>query len=349
MGLMGTFSHIRISAVAAAVPERCLTNEDFSGVMDAESIQKFEKMTGVRERHHSDTLATSDLALAAAQALKTQGAWSPETIDGLLFVTQFPDAVCPATACVLHGLLGLTPSCAALDVSLGCSGFVYGLYIASSMLCSMRKGRFLVLGGDTLHKAIATDDVSNKMLFGDAGFATVVEYDEAQGQIFPWLIGTDGRGAFAICLKGDSSWQTLTHIPQTNQLKTTLQMDGLEVFNFTINTIPSELKAFCANYGKEISSYDHYCFHQANRFILKQVATLAGFPNRKHLISIDRFGNTSSASIPLTLCDHREHLSGHGGTLMAGFGVGLSWGIAAYDFSQTQCLPVVFVKEKAYV
>lgn len=122
-------------------------------------------------------------------------------------------------------------------------------------------------------------------------------------------------------------------------------MDGLEVFNFTINVVPEAIAEFSKVHGMNTDVFDSFCFHQANRLILKQVAMVAGFRNSKHLVSIDRYGNTSSASIPLTLCDASDREVGM--TLLAGFGVGLSWGLAAYDFSDVKRYPVRIVKEGA--
>ncbi len=124
---------------------------------------------------------------------------------------------------------------------------------------------------------------------------------------------------------------------------TTLHMDGPEVFNFTISAIPQAIKDFCSSSNQDLGGFEHFAFHQANKFILKQIAMMTGFSNTKHLISIDHYGNTSSASIPLTLCVNNDKVSGM--TMMAGFGVGLSWGILSYDFSATKLLPVSVVKE----
>lgn len=327
MAYFGMFNGIAVRAIAAAVPETRVENVAYLLSIGEEQVSKFERMTGVKERRHAMKLTTRDLACRAAEALKAAGAVSAEDIDVLIFVSQTPDARLPASACVLQEQLGLRADAAAYDVGLGCSGFVYGLWQAASLCASGAAKRVLLTGGDTISRIAAKDDFQNQMLFGDAGFAAVVEADEFAGHPLCWQLGSNGAGANVIrCEHGG-----------------VLQMDGLEVFNFTTSVIPTALKEFSQNSGQPLSEFGSFCFHQANRFILTQIAMMAGFSARKHLISIDRFGNTSSASIPLTLCDQREKRPGK--TLCAGFGVGLSWGIVSYDFSNTLLLPVQSIKE----
>lgn len=327
MAYFGTFRGVSIRAVAAAVPEKRVENDVYLPSLGDEQIGKFEKMTGIKERRHAVKLTTRDLALNAACVLRDAGYFSAETVDALIFVSQTPDARLPASACILQHDLGLKSDMAAFDVGLGCSGFVYGLWQAASLCSSGAARRVLLTGGDTISRIVGPDDIANQMLFGDAGFAAIVEADAENGQELAWQLGSDGAGANVIrCDHGCS-----------------LQMDGLEVFNFTTSSIPPAIKSFVANSNQTLGDFNAVCFHQANKFILKQIAMMTGFPNSKHLVSIDRYGNTSSASIPLTLCDQREKKPGN--TLLAGFGVGLSWGIASFDFARTELLPVVNVKE----
>lgn len=327
MAYFGTFRGVRIRAVASAVPESRIGNRVYLPHMEEEQIVKFEKMTGIRERRHVDSLTTRALALRAAQALHDAEHFNPGTIDAVIFVSQTADARIPASACMLQHDLGLKVDVAAFDIGMGCSGFVYGLWQAASLCASGATRSVLLTGGDTISRIIHKSDIPNQMLFGDAGFAAVVEADDEKGQTLAWQLGTNGAGANVI-RSGHGGW---------------LSMDGLEVFNFTTSVIPAAIKEFVINSEQKLCEFDSFCFHQANKFILKQIAMMTGFPGMKHLVSIDRYGNTSSASIPLTLCDQREKRPAK--TLLAGFGVGLSWGIASYDFSDTALLPVVEVKE----
>ncbi len=328
MGLTGRFSNIRIRAIASTVPEMVVANEAFRVQLGDEKLVKFEKMTGITERRHAIKLSTRRMAADSACALAEHGDWTPDSVDACLFVSQTPDYRLPATACVLHGELGIKHDCVAMDVGLGCSGFVYGLYTAANFLTSGSCRRVLLLGGDCISQVAKPDDVQNQMLFGDAGFAAVIEKDDSHGQELPFLMGTNGGGCQAIWSSQESGG---------------LMMDGPEVFNFTISSIPPAIKEFCETSNQPLETFSHFAFHQANKFILKQIAMLTGFPNSKHLMSIGRYGYTSSASIPLTLCANAGSLAGP--TLAAGFGVGLSWGIMSYDFATTSVLPVRILKE----
>lgn len=343
MGLAGIFSGVRIAAIAASVPESVVKNDAYLPAQGEEAVRKFEKMTGVLERRHVRELATSDLALDSAIALKSSGAWDVKEVDAILFVSQTPDYQLPATACRLHGELGLRHDCLALDINLGCSGFVYGLYAASSFVVSSPCRKILLAGGDCISRVAAKADMANQMLFGDAGFVAVIERDETQRCSLPYLMGTNGAGCNAICAQGGGLRSEVNGRQISNRY---LHMDGPAVFDFTISAIPSAIKDFCASSGQPIETFDHFACHQANKFILKQIAMLSGFKASKHLMSIEAFGNTSSASIPLTLCANLGKVAGR--TLMAGFGVGLSWGIMSYDFTDTQLLPVREVKERIH-
>lgn len=338
--MTGCFTNIRISAVSASVPSAVVRNEVFIARQGDETVRKFEKMAGVLERRHCKSATTRILACDAAVGLRESGAWTPEDVDACLFVSQTPDYRLPATACALQAELGLRRDCVAFDVSLGCSGFVYGIYVASCLLKSGGCRRVLLTGGDCISSIVRPGDCANLMLFGDAGFAAVLERDEGEDQGIPYLFGTNGAGCSAIHSLGGGIAKSICGKDISDGF---LNMDGPEVFNFTISSIPQAITDFCSSSGQELSSFDHFAFHQANRFILKQIAMLAGFPFAKHLLSIDRYGNTSSASIPLTLCANRANAAGK--TMMCGFGVGLSWGVLSYDFSATKILDVRVVDD----
>lgn len=342
MPLTGTFRHARIAAMAAAVPETVIPNAAFLAALGERGVRKFERMTGIHERRHVRNLTTEDLAAAAAETLRQAGHWDAQDVDACLFVSQTPSATLPATACLLHGRLGLRQDCLAFDVGLGCSGFVYGLYVAGALLESGSVRRVLLLGGDCISRVAAPEDSANQMLFGDAGFAAVIARTERETPL-RWALGTDGSGADAIVATGGAPWARRS-VADGTAASPWLRMDGLAVFNFTINVIPEAIRGFCAAHGLRLEDFQNVCLHQANRFILSQVASVTGFSDERNLISIDRYGNTSLASIPLTLCANPSQRGGV--TLLAGFGVGLSWGVAAYEFGRTALLPPVIVKER---
>ena len=316
MAVSGVLSGVRLAQLACAVPPTVITNEHFSNAFGLEQMQKFEKMVGVKERRKaSDTESTSTLAVCAAKRLD-----DVKNIDVVLFVSQTPDRRLPATACIIQHELGISSNSIAYDINLGCSGFVYGVFVAASMLKMPGIRRVLFCGGDTISKITDEKDSSSSPLFGDAGFAMIIEADDSAPEI-RYAFKTDGAGCYAIsCDYGGR-----------------LSMDGMDVFNFTINEVPDLINAEMAAARLTAGSVDYLVLHQANKFVLKQVAMMTGFSMRKVPVSIDRFGNTSSASIPLTLCDLASRDQGIKKVVMSGFGVGLSWGTLIMDFDLSVC------------
>ena len=324
MAINGIVEGVRISGVACATPDCVVHNQEFVPTFGLEQVEKFEKMVGVRERHwvRGDE-TTSSLTVRAARKLAEGGKCSLLDVDALLFVSQTPSGRLPATACRLHGELGLKKDCMAFDINLGCSGFVYGVFVAASILKTASVNKVLLCGGDTISRIVDAKDPASAPLFGDAGFAVILEKGEAAAPI-RYAFKTDGEGADAIRCAVDGK----------------LKMDGVDVFNFTINEVPDLINSEILSAGLTSDIIDYLVLHQANKFVLKQVAMATGFSMKKVPLSIDRYGNTSSASIPLTLCDLAANNKGLGikKILMAGFGVGLSWGTLIMDFDFSTCM-----------
>ena len=320
MAVSGVISGVRLSRLACAVPPTVVMNECFSSAFGAEQMQKFEKMVGVKERRMtSEGETTATLAVRAAKKIA-----DIKDVDAVLFVSQTPNRVLPATACIIHQELNLKSDCIAYDINLGCSGFVYGVFSAAGLFKMDGIRRILLCGGDTISKLTDKNDSASAPLFGDAGFALMLERDEAATEI-RYAFKTDGTGSRAIsCDFGGH-----------------LAMDGMDVFNFTINEVPDLIKAEMSAAKLIAEDVDYLVLHQANRFVLKQVAMMTGFPMKKVPISMDRFGNTSSASIPLTLCDLADRDQGVKKVVMSGFGVGLSWGTLIMDFDLSVCQPII--------
>lgn len=331
MAVSGTVSNVIVGGMACAVPQRCLSNGTYAQTFGQEQISKFEKMVGVVERRIAgDAESTADLAYRAAIRLKEHGCWQCDDVDAVVFVSQTPNHILPATACDLQEHLGIKNGCLAFDVNLGCSGFVYGVFVASSLLQMQGVRKVLLLGGDTISKLTSPEDASAAPLFGDAGFATALKRKDSALPIH-YAFMSDGSGAKAIEAQHGGR----------------LFMDGMDVFNFTINEVPALIKEAMSQSGLSADGIDCLILHQANKFVLKQVATMAGFPMKKVPISMDRYGNTSSASIPLTLCDmkERDETLGVKKVLMSGFGVGLSWGTLIMDFDFNACCGVIKGKQ----
>ena len=325
---------LRIAGIACAVPERVSSAADLARIFGETEAQKIAKSTGVAERRVTKSLCTSDLCCASAEKLLGELGWEPGSIDCLVFVTQTPDYVVPATSCVLQARLGLGKNCAAFDVNLGCSGYVYGLWIVSRLL--QEGQRALLLVGDTGSRLLSPEDRSVVPLFGDAGSATAVEKDASKGGEICFSVGTDGTGSQNIIVpagsfRTPSTEKTRERCPQPDgalRSDEDLVMNGPEVFSFTLREVPRLLESALALASWSMGDVDAFVFHQANRFMLEHLAKKMGIPAEKLVLALKDFGNTSSASIPLAIASSlRENVAGGSLKLvLAGFGVGWSWG-----------------------
>jgi 3-oxoacyl-[acyl-carrier-protein] synthase-3 len=265
----------------------------------------------------------------AATELLSDLQWDASEIGLLVFVSQTPDFALPATACVIHGTLKLSPNCAAFDVNLGCSGYVYGLWMIAQLMQSGRIKKALLLVGDTTYFSDESDR-STAMVFGDAGAATALEYQPHSDE-WHFVLGSDGKGAHNLIVPKSGARQWVPDDPRmAGKDPTKLFMDGGEIFNFTLRAIPPLGQALFEYSNTTITSFDAFLFHQANMFMLTHLAKKMKLPRERVPINIDRFGNTSSASIPLLLCDSIAGALRERPTRIAmfGFGVGYSWAAA---------------------
>lgn len=332
---------VRIAGVRAVVPPQRHSFVADPAPFTEEEARKLAATIGVTERRVLPRpYCASDLCVAAAEGLMAQLGWDPSTVEVLVFVSQDADYVLPATACVMQNRLGLPTSAAAFDVPLGCSGYVYGLWIASRLLGGSTATRALVLCGDNATRHLHPDDRSTLPLFGDAGSATALELDPAAAPM-PVVIGTDGAGAPHIFVKAGGKRHCL--IPPVGaggrvgapdadvaQLErdSRLTLNGAEVFAFTLRAVPPLLRETMAHAGTDVEGIDRFVLHQANAFMLEHLRKKMKAPAEKFVIDMQGFGNTSSASIPLALCHSLGGTLANGRlrVLMAGFGVGWSWG-----------------------
>ena len=346
------FKNVRITGIAAGVPDNVVSNynlvrgEDISADYTTEA---FVETTGVKERRCSETLCTSDLCFAAAERLIAELGWEKTEIQALVFVSQTADYFLPATACILQDRLGLSKECYAEDVSLGCSGWVYGLSNVASLVATGSIKKALLLAGDAKKRSKMHRDP----LFGDAGTATAIEYVEgAKG--FQFHLGTDGSGYDAIIAPDGGSRNQVS--PSSFELKEyegkmmhNLQthMKGMDVFSFGITTAPKSIKKlgehFCFNY----LDYDYFIFHQANMKMNSQIVKKLKLEPEKVPSCMYQFGNTSSASIPLTIVSQLQGKIENSITkfICCGFGVGLSWGTVAFDTDNVKIVDIVNVKD----
>lgn len=333
----------RIAGLVSCLPSRRIDNEHFNDRF-GEKVAEVVKMTGVQSRYWVDEgVTTSDLCERAANHLLDKLGWERDSVDGIIFVSQTPDYRLPATSCSLQDRLRLRTGILAFDISLGCSGYPYSLWLAMMMLQTGAARRILLAVGDTSSIMNDPDDRGTVLLFGDAGTVTAVEATGDDSQPACFILGTDGAGAENLIVpQGAFRKPEATGKLEGRQLDK-LFMDGGEVFNFTLKAVPGLIRDTIEAAGTTVDDYDVFLLHQANAFMIKHLAKKAKLPPEKVPINIDRYGNTSSATIPLLMTtDLAEALTrGEQRIAMFGFGVGYSWGAASMTIGPLKCVEVV--------
>lgn len=324
------FSNIKVAGLSAAVPKTIVRNlKSTASHGAAYDVADFIQSTGVRERRIDPRLSTADLCCAAAEHLLEDLGWNREEIEALIVVTQSGEFILPATSCILQDRLGLPKDCFCEDIGLGCSGWVYGLSSLAALMQGGGIGKAVLLVGDT-NLRIPEDD----LLFGSAGTVTALEFDESAAPMF-FYMGTDGSGYDAIMIPdggarhpfSENSLIPFEHEGHTyNSVQT--QMKGMDVFSFGISTAPKAIKRLCSHFDIKLDDADFLVLHQANRLLNDMIVKKLKFPAVHAPLSLDEFGNTSCASIPLTLVVRlaQELRTAPSRILACGFGVGLSWG-----------------------
>lgn len=342
--------NVKISGVSSCVPKHIEENS-INALFTEEESKKICETTGVfRRRTAEEGVTTSDLCVKSAEKLIFDLGWDKSEIEVLVFVTQTPDYRNPATSCIIQDRLGLKNSCMALDVSLGCSGYVYGLSIISSIMSAGKLKRGLLLVGDTANQTSSPLDKSRALLFGDAGAATALEYDEsAEPMMFDF--GTDGSGYQAIYTPHSGfrnrvkpeSFEMVDYGGGVVRAKVHSWLDGLEVFSFGISRAPKTVKNLWSHFGLSQEEFDYFLFHQANKQMNEKIRMKLNLPEEKVPYNLADFGNCSSASIPLLMVTNlKDKLEGEAlNLLMCGFGVGLSWGTAAISTREIVCSELV--------
>ena len=317
---------IGITGLGTHVPGRVLTNDELAQIVDT-SDEWILARTGIRERRiASEDEALTDIARPAARdALADAGVEAAE-IDLLICATVTPDMMFPTSSALLADELGM-PKAAAYDLLAGCTGFVYALAQAYAMLSSGLSRRALVVGGDVLSKILDWDDRSTLILFGDGAGAVVMEPVE-QGGFLGFELGADGGGGEHLWLPGSGS-------RRFENPDAYVKMNGREVFKFATRIMVYSAEQILSECGKTVDDVDVYIPHQANKRIIDYAAGKLGIPLEKTVVNVDRFGNTSSGSIPLALADARAEGRLRDGALvlMTGMGAGLTWGSALIEWT----------------
>jgi 3-oxoacyl-[acyl-carrier-protein] synthase-3 len=327
-------SNVQISGSVSCIPKTKISNLENTLFNSREEALKFVEMTGVEEKRHlDDGVLVSDLCYEAAELLIKKLEWAKDEIGVLIMVTQTPDYLIPNTAIILQNRLGLSKNTACFDLPLGCSGFVYGASVISSMLASQSFEKGILLVGDSSSLLAHKEDKTSAPLFGDAGCATAFEFHK--GKNINFKLWSDGSGFKSIIIpdggfRNRFSEESLCVLEDSDGSKRTRvnpKMNGTDVFSFGITQVPREIKLFLQFINKEVSDIDYFLFHQANKFMLEMIRKKLKLEVSQVPYSIIKYGNTSSASIPLTLsligADARNKK-----IAMCGFGIGLSIGTA---------------------
>jgi 3-oxoacyl-[acyl-carrier-protein] synthase-3 len=336
---------VRITHISSAVPKEVLRNMDYEWITEEE--RKFLiKNTGVEQRRFAGkSICTSDMCVAAAQEMFKH---YPETFDGIdliVFVTQSPDYVVPATSMLIQHRLGLPNTVAAFDVNLGCSGYIYGLNIATSMLQNGGFRKALLMAGDRTTDSQNYRDKTSYPIFGDAGTVTLLEYTGDNSDVFYFDLHSDGSRYDAIHIPHGGTripFSTLSEVeeefePGVIRSKRNLHMDGMGVFNFSLDAPPQSALSVSSLAGFQPSEFDWVILHQANKLINETIRKKLKVLPERCPSTLAEFGNTSSASIPITLTQrvaHQHRIDGN--MLLSGFGVGLSWGSCVHRFKEVK-------------
>lgn len=342
-GQIARSSGSQIAGVVSCVPSRRIENEFFLEQF-GEKAAEVTKMTGVQTRYWvAEGETTSDLCEKAAVRLLEGLGWEPESVDGIIFVSQTPDYRLPATACSLQARLNLRSGVLAFDVNLGCSGYPYGLWMAMNAISSGAAKRILLAIGDTSSVLVDPADRATALLFGDAGTVTAIEANDEGGEAATFILGSDGKGACNLIVPEGAFRSAVAEGKLEGRALDRLYMDGGEIFNFTLKAVPGLIAETAAAAGHDIGDYDSFLLHQANAFMIRHLAKKAKLPPEKVPINIDRYGNTSSATIPLLMTtDVADQLKAGPRRLgMFGFGVGYSWASASIQVGPLACCETV--------
>jgi 3-oxoacyl-[acyl-carrier-protein] synthase-3 len=343
---------VKLAGLAATVPLNELSNMEFATIPESER-KLYVRTTGIDKRRVAKPgTCTSDLCEHAAKELLNALGWKPEELQVLVFLSQTPDYITPATATILQTKLGLPKTCMAFDINLGCSGYPYGLSVVASLLSHMPGAKGLLLAGDVSSACVSEKDKSAAPIFSDAGSATAL-WQHVDAPLIHFNLETDGRGYDAIIIPHGGYREPITptslqleeESPGVVRSKNHLVLKGINIFNFSVQEAPKNVRALLGHLALGIQDVDYYVFHQANMVINESIRKKLGLTPEQTPLTLGRFGNTSSATIPITIASELQDIvtqKPHR-LLLSGFGVGLSWGAAVVETDGLVCLPVLEV------
>jgi len=324
---------VKITNIEYYLPEKVVTNDQLAKQFPDWSPKKIEKKIGIKERHIVKEDETAlDLALIVGKKILEN--YDKDKIDFLLFCTQSPEYYLPSGACILQDRLGLNKNMGAFDYNLGCSGFVYGLALAKSLIISKIASHILLITSDTISAYINYKDKSNRATFGDAAAATIIEQSEEE-QIGEFVLGTDGSGYKNLIVPNgglrnryNPNAKEIDEGSGSIRTDNDLYMNGPEIFNFTIKAVPKLVSKTLEKNNISLEEIDYIIFHQANKYINEYLRKKIGIPKEKYYLNLLNTGNTVSATIPIAIKDVLDNKLIKKGDkiLLVGFGVGYSWG-----------------------
>lgn len=321
-----------IKAISYYLPEKIITNDQLVKEFPEWSVEKIAKKVGINERHvAADDETAGDMAFKAAEKLIAEYAVNKASIDFILLCTQSPDYFLPSTSCIIQSRLGLSYNCGAFDFNLGCSGYEYGLAVAKGLIVSGVAKNILLLTSETYNKHIHPKDKGNRTIFGDAASATLISI-EGLAKIGEFVLGSDGSGYDRLIHKTGA----MRHYKPLNDYHEDengtplssdhLFMDGKAIFDFTSNVVPTMIEETLQKNKLTKDDVKLYVFHQANKYMINYLRKLMEIDKDKFYVFMETVGNTVSSTIPIALCEARKEGLLHGSVVLAGFGVGLSYG-----------------------
>jgi 3-oxoacyl-[acyl-carrier-protein] synthase-3 len=322
---------MKISKIEYYLPQSVLTNDDLEKLFPEWSSERIHEKVGISQRHiSSDNETVLDMAVKSSE--KVFESYDRSKVDFILFCTQSPDYFLPTTACLLQDRLKLRKNIGAIDFNLGCSGFVYGLAFAKGLISAGIAKSILLVTSETYSKHIHPEDKGNRSIFGDASASVIVEKAENYRD-YQFCLGTDGSGAENLIVKKGAFKKDFESNPEHEFNPENIYMNGPEIFNFTIENIPGLVKETLMVNGMDMDDIDHFVFHQANSFMLNYLRKKTKIPADKFYIDMEKTGNTVSATIPIALKNMMDKgiLQEGDKILMAGFGVGYSWGATVME------------------
>ncbi|MCI9405436.1 MAG: ketoacyl-ACP synthase III [Oscillospiraceae bacterium] len=352
MTITSEFNDIVLGGICGVLPQNKVDHRDYAKLFGSDVVEKIIKSSGIQGSYQcNEDQTASDLCYVAAERLIREKNIDRSSIDVVLFVSSYPDYIAPATAFVLQKRLGINKDCIVYDINLGCSGFIYGMYTMASLLHCSNARCGLLLVGDTTSKSVSPKD-KTRMLFGDAGAAAYFEKkDEADPIRF--ALRSDGNRYKSIIIPAGG----FRHLPDASHEQTmwgdgnirsdyNLYMGGPDVFGFSLKDVPELFSDFFSSFGMCMEDYDSLILHQANLFMIKHIAQRLGIGMDKVPVSLDRYGNSSGTTIPITICDQFARQEGKVNLLMSGFGIGLSWGVASLTIDKNNVFEITHSSEK---